>query len=300
MQARRASFAIAVVASILWAGPSSAGPISFNAALTLSSGEFVFREQGVLSQSGGDPSGAGRELRVLSAISVLGYGVDQNLSVFAVLPYVDKRLEMTAAGARRVREASGLGDARLFGRYTLIRRNWTGKVLRLSAFAGLKAPTGDDDASDRFGRLPAAAQPGSGSWDIFGGGVVTYQTFDFQVDGQLAYQANTEANSLAFGDVTRADASFQYRLWPRRLGEGVPNFLYGVIEANLIHRAKNRSFDVDDADSGGTTLFLSPGFQLVGKRFVLEAEVQVPVLQALNGSALENDFVVRAGFRVNF
>jgi hypothetical protein len=38
----------------------------------------------------------------------------------------------------------------------------------------------------------------------------------------------------------------------------------------------------------------------VTKRWVAEAIVQLPVAQNLNGAALEDDVIVRAGFRVNF
>jgi hypothetical protein len=38
----------------------------------------------------------------------------------------------------------------------------------------------------------------------------------------------------------------------------------------------------------------------VTRRWVAEAIVQVPVVQELNGTALEDNFIVRAGFRVNF
>ena len=48
------------------------------------------------------------------------------------------------------------------------------------------------------------------------------------------------------------------------------------------------------------TLYLSPGLQYVTKRWIVEGGVQVPVVQNLNGLALENDYVVRAGFRFNF
>ncbi len=34
-------------------------------------------------------------------------------------------------------------------------------------------------------------------------------------------------------------ASLQYRLWPRELSGGVPGFLYGVVETNLIYQGKN-------------------------------------------------------------
>jgi len=143
-------------------------------------------------------------------------------------------------------------------------------------------------------------QVGSGSWDPFGGIVLTYQTLDFEVDTAVSYQENTEANNFEFGDVVRFDASLQYRLWPRELKGGVPGFLYGVIESNLIYREKNRIADLDDINSGGTTLFLAPGLQYVTRRWVFETAAQLPVVQNLNGTALENDYIVRGGFRFNF
>ena len=150
------------------------------------------------------------------------------------------------------------------------------------------------------GRLPANLQLGSGSWDPFGGVVATYQTLEYQVDAQASYKINTEANSFEFGDEARLDASLQYRLWPRELGPGVPGFLYGVLEGNLVYRGKSERGGIDDPNSGGTSLFLAPGLQYVTKRWIVEAIVQLPVVQDLNGDALEDDFTVRAGFRVNF
>jgi hypothetical protein len=53
-------------------------------------------------------------------------------------------------------------------------------------------------------------------------------------------------------------------------------------------------------DSGGTTIFITPGVQYVTRKFIAEVAVQVPVVQNLKGNALENDFVIRAGFRIHF
>ena len=80
----------------------------------------------------------------------------------------------------------------------------------------------------------------------------------------------------------------------------MPGFLYGILEANLIHREKDEAGGRSNPDSGGITLFLSPGLQYVTKRWILEGGVQVPVVQDLNGDALEADYVARFGFRVNF
>jgi hypothetical protein len=116
----------------------------------------------------------------------------------------------------------------------------------------------------------------------------------------VSYKVNREANGLRAGKVLQIDGSLQYRLWPRSLGAGVPAFFYGVLEANLVHAARDRSGGADDPNSGGTTLFLTPGLQYVTRKWIVEAAVRVPVSQDLNGTALENDYVFTTGFRLNF
>jgi hypothetical protein len=291
---------LACLLAIGAAAPVHAAPQTFNTALPVAQGEFVFREQFVLDQSGDDPSGADRDRTAWALVSVLGYGATSDLALFGVVPYVDKSLDIMQGGARRTRSASGLGDISLFGRYTLFRRDWPGRTFRIAPFAGLELPTGDDDETDSFGRLPPSVQPGSGSWDPFGGLVLTYQTLDFQIDAQASYKASTEANNFEFGDVARLDGSLQYRVWPRQLGSGVPGFLYGVLEANLIHQDKNQVGGTNDPNSGGQSLFILPGLQYVTKRWIVETGAQIPVVQDLNGSALEKDYIFRAGFRLNF
>jgi hypothetical protein len=285
----------------LWVDPVSAAPQTFNTALPVAQGEFVFREQFLWLEASGDPSPADRELNVFGAVSVLGYGINGDLAVFGMLPYLDKELELTTpAGGRLTRETSGIADARLFGRYTAYQDDAPGRTFRIAPFLGLELPTGDDDDADSLGTLPAPLQLGSGSTDPFGGVVLTWQTLDYQIDAQASYTVNNEANGFEFGDVARLDASLQYRLWPREPGSGTPAFVYGVLEGNLIRQSENEISGMEDVNSGGTTFFLSPGVQYVTRRWILEAIVQVPLVQDLNGMALEDDFAVRAGFRFNF
>lgn len=285
-----------VAAATIAPGVSQAASQTFNTALPVAEGNWVFREQFLYLKASDDPNAADRNLKVFGGVSMFGYGVSSDLALFGVLPYLDKQLDFTMPGGQRVtRSARGIGDAQVFARYTLLQTDKLGSTFRVAPFIGIKLPTGDDDDSDGLGRLPPPLQLGSGSWDPFGGIVASYQTLDYQIDAQISYQANTEAN----GFESRLDASLQYRLFPRELGAGVPGFLYGVIETNLVHQAKNRLGGTSDPNSGGTTLYLSPGLQYVTRKWVLEAIVQLPVVQDLNGAALKNDFIVRAGFRVN-
>ena len=278
----------------------SAAPITFNNALPVAEDEFIWRELFFYRRATGDPGPMDRKLDVTGLISVLGYGITSDLAVFGVLPYLDKELDLTMGGQRISRDTSGIGDFSLFGRYTIYRHNAPGYNFNIAPFLGIEMPTGDDNDRDRFGTLPAPLQAGSGSWDPFGGVVMSYQTLDYQVDAQASYKINTEDNNFEFGDEFAFDASVQYRLWPRKLGAGVPGFLYGVLEMSLLHQKKNEINDSNHPDSGGKSFFLSPGVQYVTRRWVVEAIVQVPVAQDLNSAALEDDFIVHVGFRIAF
>lgn len=279
---------------------AQAAPITFNTALPVSKGEFLVRQQFVVMQSGDDPSRSNRDRTETASVTTLVYGTDKNLSVFGVLPYRDIKLEVNMAGQHFTRENSGLGDISLFGRYIFQQNNQAGRSFRLAAFGGAKIPTGDDETRDNLGKLPAPVQTGSGSWDLFGGIVATQQTLDYQIDGHLSYRINNKANNFDAGDVIRADGSYQIRIWPSKLGSGVPGFLYAVIEANLVSQSKNKVNGNYDANSGGTRLLISPGIQYVTRRWIAEGGIQIPALQDLNGTALELDFIARAGLRFNF
>ncbi|RTR06473.1 transporter [Halomonas nitroreducens] len=278
--------------ALLLPAVAQGGAQTFGTALPVAEGNGVLRQQFLHREAGGN----GRDLEVSGAVTLLGYGASRDLTLFGALPYLDKRL--TADGIQR--GSDGLGDLRLWARYTLYRHDAPGRTLRIAPYLGLETPTGRDDDRDALGQLPRPLQPGSGAWDPFAGLVVTYQTLDLELDAQVAYQANTEADGFAFGDMARLDGAAQYRLWPRALTGGVPGFLYGVLEANLIHRDPDELQGKATPDSGGTRLFLSPGLQYVTRRWVIEGIVQLPIVQDLDGSAPEDDAILRAGVRVNF
>lgn len=285
----------------LFTTTATAAPITFNSALPVAKGEFVNREQLVLTRSGKDTSGAERKIKGTALVSVLAYGINGKLSLFGVIPYIDRELSFPVPGARSLsRSSRGIGDTSIFLRYTLHQNDQRGSTFRLAAFGGVKIPTGSDTEKDALGLLPVPLQSGSGSWDGFGGMVTTWQTLKFQVDAQLSYAVKTQANHFNAGNEARLDGSFQYRLFPRELLSGVPAYVYGVLETNLVYREKNTSMGQADPNSGGATLFLAPGIQYVTRRYILEAAVQIPVVQNLNGKALENDYVARTGFRWNF
>jgi hypothetical protein len=289
-----------LAAVILAANAAHGAPVTFNTALPVGGGEFVARGLFIFGESGQDPSGADRRHKAFSSIAVLGYGVNHKLALFGVLPYVDKELDLTLMGSRVNRAASGLGDMSVFMRYTVVQWDRPGSTFRVAPFLGLKVPTGDSTRLDAIGSLPPSVQPGSGAWDVFGGVTMTYQKSEFQTDAQLSYRTKNESGGFDPGDEFRLDGSLQYRLWPQQLGEGVPKFLYGVLETNVVYRDRDQVNGSNDTNSGGTTVYLSPGLQWVTQRWIFEGVVQLPIAQNLHGEALENDYILRAGFRFNF
>ena len=277
-----------------------AAPITSNTALPVRAGGLIVRGQAKLKRASDDPSPMDRDLTVWAAPSVFVYGVNEKFTVFGVIPYLDKRLEVNTSMGRLTRGDAGIGDLRFLFRYTIRQWDRPQETLRLAPFAGLEVPSGNDDTDDSLGRLPTPLQLGSGSWDPIIDTVFSWQTLPWQIDASATYKINTEANDFEFGDEARIDLSFQYRLFPRELGDGAPSFLYGVMESTLEWRDHNESFGKGDPDSGGTTWYISPGIQYVSKRTVFEAAVQIPVLQNLNGNALKSDFILTTGFRINF
>ncbi len=279
---------------------ATAASITTNTAMPVAVGEFIWRELLVLMRSGKDPSGQARDMSVDSLVSVLGHGITPKLALFGVLPYSRKSLQQNPPGSPIERSNNGLSDPTLFGRYTFFQDDGTGQTLRAAGLAGLKVPLSNNSKQDSLGELPVPLQQSTGAWDGFVGVVATYQTLDFQLDGQVQYRRNGSSNGINFGDEVHLDTSFQYRLWPRELSGGVPGFVYGVIEANWVHKDNNIGPGGQDVNTGGRTLFLSPGFQYVTKRYILEAAVQIPVYQDLNGTGLKNGYILRTGFRFNF
>lgn len=279
--------------------PALSAPITFNTALPVARGEGIFRVQfKYLTASDDGPGNRDLAVRVVPVVGV--YGLTEKWALFGIVPYLDKELDVNALPGRRTREVSGLGDTIFLVRYTIFQKDQLGQTFRIAPFVGIETPTGEDNENDSLGRLPQPLQLGSGSWDPLLGVVTTWQTLERQIDAALSYKLNTEANNFEFGDVARFDLSYQHRIWPRELGSGVPAFVYGVLESNLIWQDQNEVSGQKDPDSGGTTLYLAPGIQRVTKRTVLETAVQLPLIQNLKGNALENDFIWTVSFRFNF
>jgi hypothetical protein len=259
--------------------------INTNVALAVAQDEGIFRSQLRYRRATDDPSGMGRELDALVAPQTLVYGITPKLTAFATLPILAQRWVRTADGS--VNTDSAVGDFRLLGRYTFFADDYAPlSTRRVALLAGMKFPTG----ADRFG---------TPSFDPIFGAVGTWAANRHELDLDALYTVTTERHDVEAGDQFRYDLAYRYRVWPGRF-EGRLLQLNGILELNGQWAGKTRTDGSTVAASGGNVLFLSPGAQFITSRFILEASVQVPIWQDLNGAQLEDDFTAVLSVRVPF
>jgi hypothetical protein len=288
MSARSAVTGLLVVGAALASRDNRAAGINTDVALPVRQGGFVLRTQVRLLGADDDPSSLDREVRVWVVPAVVVYGATVRTTVFGIVPYLSQRVELTEGGRRLTDRAEGTGDLLFLVRRTVRARDAIQRTSRLGLLGGVELPSGSDAFS-------------SHATDFLLGGVYTLQDGRHEVDADLTWKVNGEGRGVDPGDEYRADLAYQFRLtpavWPDR---GSPSQVYGVIEANwsTADRAVSGGAKLDD--TGGTSLFLSPGVQLVTRKVIYEASVQLPAVQNLNGEQAETDFVASIGVRINF
>jgi len=165
-----------------------AAPITFNTALPVSEEEVILREQLIYT----DLSSPNVDVNSLTAVTVGGYGITSKWSVFGVL-----HVEIDGFSS----DSLELGDATLFSRYEIYRKDGRGKTTRLAPLIGVRVPTGK------------MGETSDGSTDIFGGLIATIATTQYNLGGQVVYTENGEANGFEAGNTLAFDASLQYRVW---------------------------------------------------------------------------------------
>ena len=185
--------------------------------------------------------------------------------------------------------SSGVGDLRLFAKYLVYQYDRKNKTIRVASKTGVKLPTGDEDQ-------PAL---GTGSTDYF------FTTVAGWIEGRVGvylegiYNLNTSKGSVDFGNSVSYNLTFGYRLIPKVYETYPSPQLNGFLEINGTTANKNTLGDQKVEDSGGTTIFLTPGIQYVGgRRWLIEASLQYPIVNEPNGTQLGTDWTVSFGTRI--
>lgn len=277
--------------------------------------------------------------RILAPSVVLAYGIMSDLTVSVRLPFV-KRQDIRAGhhshvhGVGAVNEVeergdtSGIGDLTVLNQYRFLNNRSTGTEATL--LFGFKAPTGKTNEVDAHGELfEAEFQPGSGSWDGLFGLAFSHSFGIVGLHASGLYSLVSEGiQDTDLGDRFHYGIGISYRLagmpsdGPMKLGghrhgshthaagtaphaHDEPRSSSGlavdlVLELNGEWSAKQESAGEKDPNSGGHTLYLSPGVRLSGNNMSAFVSVGVPVVNDLNGFQAEPDWRLFSGLAFAF
>ena len=193
--------------------------------------------------------------------------------------------------------ADGLGDVSLVGRYTFYTRHTLDTTTLVAAVFGVKLPTGSTRQHNNQGEyLDSHLQLGTGSTDALLGLSVSHAAGRLTVSGNvlasLTGDGETGATSHQFGNSVNYDVTAKYRVSPRTIGRS-PNSWFLSLGVNGEARDHERLAGQRVPDSGGTTIYVSPGFQFIaGRAWVVEATYQRAVYHDLNETQLGEDYRV--------
>ncbi len=211
---------------------------------------------------------------------------NERFQVGVIVPFMDidfdSRTQQTAS--------RGIGDFRLFTKYLLYQRDRKLETFRIAAKAAVKLPSGNENKSPALG---------SGSTDYAFSTVAGWIKNRIGLYLEGIYNLNTSNGSTNFGDSFVYNFAFGYRLLPA-IYETYPSpQLNGFLEINGATTGRNRINGQIIENSGGTIVFLSPGLQFVGgRKWLLEASLQYPLIQQPNGTQLATDWTISLGTRI--
>ena len=249
-----------------------AGPINTNVALTAPKGGNIFRLQYTYSESGA--RGNVRHVNTSTVRATYLYGLKSNLTLSLSAPYHNRQVDVVVPRFGRVERAhDGIGDLTLLAKY----RFWKSEprpqeTLRWAALGGVNLRSGDSDFS-------------SDSYDPIVGTVFTWRRDRGGFDADLVYQFNTGSGEFRH-DTLRYDVSYAHRVWPEVYD------MENVWEFNVVGELNGR-YSTD----GSHEVFLSPGMQFITERWILEASIQLPVIQKLNNDGPDTNYRLVLGLR---
>lgn len=237
------------------------------------------------------------------------YGVNDRLTMTAMLPYVHKSMEMLNAGGRFKVHSEGFGDVKLGGIVTL--KEWENHNLLLNL--GLSLPTGsvnkrDDTPAGANQKLAYGMQTGSGTFDPRLGLTYNGRDRNWAWGGQVytTFRVGENSENYTLGNVYKAStwiardlsdafsASFRLEGRIRENIDGADPDLNPAMSPGA--RPDLRGGEQVDALFGVN--FIQPDGKMKGHRLALEAGI--PLHRHLDGPQLEMDYRIMLGWQYAF
>jgi Putative MetA-pathway of phenol degradation len=252
----------------------------------------------------------------------LSYGITNDLMVSVRAPWVrrtgilegEQEDPAEPATVRDRGNTSGFGDVTLLGQYRFLNNPVDGS--QGAVLFGVKAPTGVTNLVDPFGEVfEAEFQPGSGSWDWLLGLAFSWRlapawglhanvlaiktgigTQDTNLGNRFLY--NAALTFRLFGETAPESHSHEARSAYAHAGHVHPPAvtkakaptaahthvaLDALLELNGEWHDRETIAGIENPNSGGNTVYLSPGLRLTVENWSSYVLVGVPVINDLNG-----------------
>lgn len=238
------------------------------------------------------------------------YGITEDLMLLGVVPYkktkLDGHLHVHEDGDMEVHkdmkgEESGIGDVALLGRYTFFKTHTIDTTISFAGLLGVKFPTGKTNGKtdDGMEYLDSHLQLGSGSTDFLLGLSMSHAVQRSSISANLLAAITTDGKAgdtkHQFGNTLNYDITAKYRVHPAEFAPTSAQLFFSLgLNGEL--REREKAAGVEDVNSGGHTIYLTPGVQVVAApHWVFELSYQHPVYHNLYGTQLAEDYKVNGG-----
>lgn len=246
----------------------------------------LVRKEGLLREGEEIADPMGRSVTAFIVPVVIPYNLGTTFQLGAAVPFVSKSLDFSGGTEDR----SGIGDMTLFAKQLLVQVDRKQETFRVALKLSAKFPTGSDATP-----LPL----GTGSFDYGASAVAAWIKGRWGLYGEAIYVHNTSNEEVDYGDRIGINAALGFRAVPGVYDRYPSPQLNLYLELNGSVTRKKVIAGVQDPDSGGAILFLSPGIQYVGGRtWLVEASLQIPLVDDPSGTQLATDGTFSLGARV--
>jgi len=270
---------------------------------------------------------------IQSATLAVFYGVTDYLTIGASLPWIrrseifegevegaEHHGEEAGHGAEEEEEgeveaeveklgtAEGIGDLWLTAQLRVHHDPQTGDAV--SVLGGVKLPTGSTGDKDLEGNtFEAEFQPGSGSVDFELGAAAIHPMGPWALHTSALYIFVQEGTQdIDLGDRFLYNGAVTYRLFGEEQGHhhdsgASPSHGHGpsldlALELNGEWSKKEVDSGITDPDTGGNTIYLSPGVRVASNGLTGFLSVGAPISNDYNGTQSEPDWRIVSGFSV--
>lgn len=245
------------------------------------------------------------QLALLVNYFMINYGITDNLTIGTTLPY-SHSYQLRAAipdeegffsEIANLGDASGIADANLFVFWHVLDDNQF--PLSTALLFGIDAPTGRTHAMTNYGvPFAAADQPGAGTWSPFAGLIFSKKLGDFSFNADCIYTQTTKgAQETTLGKIVDYDFAVVYPLVTQNSKDKKFNYsIDGIVELNGEYLTQDKVAGIKDPNSGGNSLYFSPGFRVsIADSVSFYLGVGFPVTETLHGTQAKSKYGVTGG-----